>query len=562
MSRLRTKKVVLISTIAILLCAGGTYVYFDRFKPANKNTAAQQEATYTVKKGNLRSVISGTAQLEPQELQSIVPPKEGMIKSINLSRNQPVKKGDLLLELSDSALDEKLDQATVTLSQLQSDMDDLLQQQASLKTVASTSGKLILASNITEGAGVSKTTKIGTIADTSVLTVTLPFLQEDAAQLKAGDQVQLTIDGFMLTKSGTIDSLAAGTKSDTKGNRLVDVKVRVENDGSLDAGLNVKGSVTIGGQAVDAKALAALQYKTTKTVLAGVNGTISHMEITGDQLVEAGELICTIESDTLDRDMTQKRLQINQQQKSIDDVKTQLEKLKVFAPFDGIFSTDFADQKKNVLTSYPVGTTIESGVQLGAVANLDTLQLPIKVDELDLPKIKQGQKAEVHVDAVPGKVFQADVTQVSTVGTVTNGVTFFTAVLSIKNSSELKNGMTATADIIIEDRRNVPLMPIEALHQRAGKKYVAVKNPDGTIDQEHEVKTGANNSTQIEITEGLKEGDVIILQQARQQRKLSQQEIDQMRQQFQQGARPGGAAGGGNNARQGGGGGFPGGGGR
>ncbi|WP_240762631.1 efflux RND transporter periplasmic adaptor subunit [Paenibacillus thalictri] len=559
---MRTKKVVLISTIAILLCAGGTYVYFDRFKPANKNTAAQQEATYTVKKGNLRSVISGTAQLEPQELQSIVPPKEGMIKSINLSRNQPVKKGDLLLELSDSALDEKLDQATVTLSQLQSDMDDLLQQQASLKTVASTSGKLILASNITEGAGVSKTTKIGTIADTSVLTVTLPFLQEDAAQLKAGDQVQLTIDGFMLTKSGTIDSLAAGTKSDTKGNRLVDVKVRVENDGSLDAGLNVKGSVTIGGQAVDAKALAALQYKTTKTVLAGVNGTISHMEITGDQLVEAGELICTIESDTLDRDMTQKRLQINQQQKSIDDVKTQLEKLKVFAPFDGIFSTDFADQKKNVLTSYPVGTTIESGVQLGAVANLDTLQLPIKVDELDLPKIKQGQKAEVHVDAVPGKVFQADVTQVSTVGTVTNGVTFFTAVLSIKNSSELKNGMTATADIIIEDRRNVPLMPIEALHQRAGKKYVAVKNPDGTIDQEHEVKTGANNSTQIEITEGLKEGDVIILQQARQQRKLSQQEIDQMRQQFQQGARPGGAAGGGNNARQGGGGGFPGGGGR
>lgn len=170
--------------------------------------------------------------------------------------------------------------------------------------------------------------------------------------------------------------------------------------------------------------------------------------------MRAGELIGVIQSDTLDKDITNKRLQVDQSLNNIKSLEDQLEKLKVLAPFDGVFSTDFADQKKNVLTSYPVGTTIGSNVRLGAVANLDTSVPPIKVDELDLPKIKVGQKAEVRVDAVSGKTFPAEVTQVSTVGTVTNGVSFYTVVLSLKNASELKYGMTATADIIIEDKRD------------------------------------------------------------------------------------------------------------
>lgn len=552
---MKTKTVIIVSTLAVLLCGGGGYFYFSKTQSANKNAASATETVATVKKGNLRSVISGTAQLEAQDLQMIVPPKEGMIKTINLSRNQPVKKGDLLLELSDSSLDEKLDQVKLTLKQYQDDLNDLLEQKAALKTTAPVSGKLILASNITEGAGVSKTTKIGSIADTGTLTVTLPFLQEDAAQMHKGDSVQLTIDGFMLTKLGAIESVASTSHSDSKGNRVVDVEVKVENDGTMDAGLNVKGTVTLNGQDVESKSQAQLQYKNVKTILANTTGVISHMEIKADQMVKAGQWICSIENDTLERDISQKQLQIQQQEKSMADIESQLEKLKVYAPFDGVFSTDFADQKKNVLTSYPVGTTIKSDVQLGAVASLDTLQLPVKVDELDLPKIKQGLKAEVKVDAIPGKVFPAEVTQVSTVGATSNGVSTYTAVLTLKNASELKYGMTATADIIVEDKQNVLTVPIQAVRTRGDKHYVALKKADGTVEQNHEVKVGVNNSTMLEIVDGLKEGDQVLLQQARQQSKLSQQEIDQMRQQFRQGS--GTQQNRTNNNRSGGQGGFP-----
>ncbi|TDG00811.1 efflux RND transporter periplasmic adaptor subunit [Paenibacillus piri] len=562
---MKMKKGLIAVVAAVVVCGGGTYLYLNQGMFQTKKQTAVQETTVTAKKGNIRSVISGTAQLEPEEQQTIVAPKEGMIKTINLTRNQTVKKGDLLLEISDSTLEERLDQAKLTLSQYQSDMQDLQAQSAALRTVAPASGKLILASNISEGASVSKTTKIATIADTGTLTATLPFLQEEAAQIHEGDSVQLTIDGYMLTKSGAVSSVSQSVKSDATGNRLLDVAIRIDNDGTMDAGQTVKGSVMAGGVKIESKGQATLQYKSSVTVLAGVAGTLEQLAIKENQMVNKGDLIDTIVSDTLKKDITNKQNQIDQSVKSIKDLEDQLEKLKVTAPFDGVFSTDFVDQKKNVLTAYPVGTTIASSVQLGAVANLDTLQLPIKVDELDLPKVKVGQKAEVKVDALPGKTFTGEVTQVSTVGTVTNGVTFYTAVVSLKNASELKYTMTATADILIQDKKDVIVLPVEAVKQRNGKRIVSLKKEDGTIEAEHEVKIGANSSTMIEITEGLKEGDQVVVQAAGSQRKLSDQEINQLRNQFQQGARNGGQSGGQGNNRGGagspaGGGGFPGGG--
>ncbi|MCU6791027.1 efflux RND transporter periplasmic adaptor subunit [Paenibacillus sp. WQ 127069] len=532
---MKMKKLIIVTLTALLVCGCGTYVYMKKDTLFGTTQAVVQQTTYTVKKGNVRTAISGTAQLEPQDLQTIVPPKEGMIKSLNLTRNQTVKKGDLLLEVSDSSLDEKLESARQMLSSYLTDMQDLQKQADALKAVAPTSGKLT--TNISEGAGISINSKIATIASIDNLMVALPFLQEEALQIQAGDLVKLTIDGYLLTKSGTVTAISHDVKSDTRGNHLLDVTLQVDNDGTMDAGQNTKGTLTIGGLKIESKAQAALQYKTTANVLAGASGTVGQMAFKENQMVHKGDLIATIVSESLPKEITSKQNQIDQALKSIKNMEDQLEKLKVYAPFDGIFSTDFVDQKKNVLASYPVGTTILSDVQLGAVANLNTLQLPVKVDELDLPKIKIGQKTEVRVDAISGKVFMGEVTQVSTVGTVTNGVSFYTAVVTLTNASELKYTMTATADILIEDKKDVLVVPVAHVKTSNGKKVVTVKKEDGTIDSEHEVKIGANNSTLIEITDGLAEGDILVTETYATTKKLTQAETDALRNQFQQRAR-------------------------
>jgi HlyD family secretion protein len=232
----------------------------------------------------------------------------------------------------------------------------------------------------------------------------------------------------------------------------------------------------------------------------------------------------------------------------VDDAQARVDALTVKAPFDGVFSTDFVNQKSNILSAYPVGSAIKAGTQLGGVADPTAMQLPVQVDELDLPNIKTGMKAEVKVDSLTGRIFTGEVSQVSTVGTTTNGVTFFTVVLSVSNPNQLlKYGMTGTADILIQDKKDVIYLPPEALQRSNGKRYVTLKKADGTNEEMHEIKIGITSKTQVEITEGLKEGDKVVTPVVRKQQNLTQQEINSLRQQFQQNGGQGGFGGAGGN---------------
>src|SRR4051812_37956609 len=94
---------VFIITLVVLICAGGTYVFLSKktkaaAKPTTENVA-------TVRKGEIRSTVSGTAQFEPKDSQIISVPAEGTVKTMNLTRSMNVKAGDILVELADSSLD-------------------------------------------------------------------------------------------------------------------------------------------------------------------------------------------------------------------------------------------------------------------------------------------------------------------------------------------------------------------------------------------------------------------------------------------------------------------------
>ncbi|CAK4814181.1 unnamed protein product [Aphanomyces euteiches] len=107
--------------------------------------------------------------------------------------------------------------------------------------------------------------------------------------------------------------------------------------------------------------------------------------------------------------------------------------------------------------------------------------------------------------------------------------------------------MTATAEILIQNKQDVLLLPIEALQSSQGKRYVSLKKADGTVELKHEVKIGIRSKTQVEITSGLKEGDKVVtpvLQAQGRAGNLSQADIQALREQFQNGAGGAGGAGG------------------
>ncbi|NOV02101.1 efflux RND transporter periplasmic adaptor subunit [Paenibacillus planticolens] len=553
MSMNRKKKWIII-VVAAMLCGAGTYYYIHgKAKPAV--AASGQQSAMKVTKGSISSSISGTSQLDAKDKQNIVIPVDAIIKTMNLTQNQAVKKGDVLVELSVPSTETNLKEAQVSLQQLEKELAELQGEQNHMSISASMSGKLTLASNLDVGSQVNKTTKIGTISDTSQFKVKLPFPLQEAVQLQKGDNVELTVDGYLLSKIGTVSTVSHDMKADANGNKIVDVEVLVTNDGTLSSGLKVKGSIGTGDDKVESTEQAALDYVRTSPIFSEASGTIKSLKFKDGDTVKQGELIAGLFNDDLQQNIISKQAAIDSQKIKVDDAQQKVNQLTITAPFDGVFSADFANSKSNVLRNYPVGAQINANTTLGAVASLSTMQLAIAVDELDLTSVKVGQKAVVKVDAISGKSFDGEVTSVSNVGTTSNGVTTYDAVVSIPNTaaSDLKYAMTATAEIFIQDKKDILVVPIQAITTTKGKSTVALKKADGTVEEQHEIKTGIRSKTQVEIVSGLVEGDEVVMPTRKATTTTNQQ-------QMMQGGFQGGFGGGGGGFQGGsGGGGFQGG---
>lgn len=552
----RVRKWMVITLTAVLVCGGGTYYLL--VGPKGERVAEAKSRVVEVTTGTIRQSVSGSSQLEPGNVQTVIAPGAGTVKTMNLTRNQGVKKGDLLMEITDPTLEINLQESESKLAQLEKDLDKLKEQQGHMTITAAASGMVTLTNNIEVGGNVSNLMKLGTIAGSSTMLVTIPFPAEEAVQLKKGEEADIAIDPFLLTRPGTIQSIAKQLRADENGVTVLDVELTVANDGSLTAGLKASAVIAKDGREIASSGTGTLAYSNETVIQAKAGGTIATLSAKTGDTVKAGTVIATLNNDSLADDIADMEGSIERQKLVVTSNRDKLQEMLIKAPFDGVFSTDFVNQRVNVLESYPVGAKITAGTQLGSVADLTHMQLAIAVDELDLPSIHTGLKAEVTVDSIERKVFEATITQVSSVGTTTNGVTTYDVVLTLANDTGvLKNGMTATAEILIEDKQNITIVPIEALKRQAGKRYVALQKSDGTIEEQHEVETGISSKTFIEIVSGLSAGDKVVVTDAPTRQTVSQQDIDAIRAQFES---SGGFPGGGTGGFPGGTGGFPGGG--
>jgi len=167
---------------------------------------------------------------------------------------------------------------------------------------------------------------------------------------------------------------------------------------------------------------------------------------------------------------------------------------------------------KGTVTSLTVesGDRLNGGTVLAHITNYKDLQTTVKIDELDISKIKKGQTAEVTANAFPDTTFAGKVTDIAEEGDVSNGVSTFDVTVHLTSPKNLKVGMTTEAKILTASKDNVLYVPVEAVHTNGNQKFVMVKSSDGQTTSQI-VKTGINNDSNVEITSGLQEGDVVQL---------------------------------------------------
>ena len=137
------------------------------------------------------------------------------------------------------------------------------------------------------------------------------------------------------------------------------------------------------------------------------------------------------------------------------------------------------------------------------------MKVKILINEIDVPEVEKGQKAVVTLDAFPNQQFEGKVTTIAPEGKIVENIVVFETTIELPNPDNiLLSGMTAEAEIIIKSKDNAIIIPLEALEERGGKAQVLVKGPDGQPVQK-EVKTGLRSDTQVEIEEGLQEGEEV-----------------------------------------------------
>lgn len=157
------------------------------------------------------------------------------------------------------------------------------------------------------------------------------------------------------------------------------------------------------------------------------------------------------------------------------------------------------------------GSFIMPGSPVFTIVDLKNMSMVAKVDESDIAQMQAGQSASVGLEAYPGKQFAGRVVKVANTATTNEaGATAFEVTIQMDPAdTNLKIGMSGTADIIVATKQAVVVVPVDAIVEKKGKRYV-YKVVDGKA-RLTEVTIGLTTDSDVEITEGVKTGDRVVV---------------------------------------------------
>jgi HlyD family secretion protein len=244
-------------------------------------------------------------------------------------------------------------------------------------------------------------------------------------------------------------------------------------------------------------------------------------------------------------DLSSSHLRVRQAEANLTSADDQLKKTTLFAPLSGVVTNLAVEQGERAqpgIMSNPQAT-------LMTIADLSIIQAELKVDETDIVNLSIGDSAQIKVDALPNDVFDGEVTEIGnspiSSGSSTQEAKDFKVIITLKSpSSKIRPGMSCTGDIVTDTKRNLLVMPIQALTVRDvvvdkdGKYHepdlikkksdsgvLAAARNEKTKKKELEgvfvidknslarfrvIKTGITGESEIEVLENLKEGEEIV----------------------------------------------------
>lgn len=158
------------------------------------------------------------------------------------------------------------------------------------------------------------------------------------------------------------------------------------------------------------------------------------------------------------------------------------------------------------------GQEVQPNADALFLADPDELRVQAQATEMDIPRLAVGQAVRISLDACPGKLFEGQVLSLPVKGQDSGGMSFFAIETSLKQEgADIRPGMTANVRVVIGEKQDVLLVPLAAVQFRPPDYiYVTVRGEDGR-PREQKVQVGNDDGIMIEVQDGLREGQTVII---------------------------------------------------
>jgi len=211
-------------------------------------------------------------------------------------------------------------------------------------------------------------------------------------------------------------------------------------------------------------------------------------------------------------EISRAKAQVAQAQAALDRAQEDLRYSTIVSPMDGLVLSRNVEVGDAVSSILVLGSQATLVMSLGDVSDVYVLG---KVDEADIGRVYFGQPARIVIESFKEKKFEGKVTKISPLGVEKDNVTTFEVRVSIHNpGGELRANMTANAEIILEEKHNVLIVPENAvIYDKDRHSSLELPDPKATNGRRKvAVKLGISNGVRTELMGGLQEGQKVILQ--------------------------------------------------
>lgn len=498
MNKFLKKPVVIISAVIVIILVIGGYFYFKPKKSSYEFVVA--------KMGELMQEVSVTGNVKPAEKVDLAFEKSGKVVWIGVEVGDRVSAGQTLIQIANADLIAQLKQAEANVKAQKAKLEELKKGTRS-EEIQVYETKVENAKTALEDAKKNLDDKL-----------------EDA-YTKADDAIRNKIDQFFSnprTSQPQINFTVADSQLKTDiewGRFLVEGMLVSWNPAEANKNLNQISSFLdkISLAVNNLTPNAGLSQATIDTWKADVFTARTNINTAINNLSGAEEKFRTAESNltlaenelvlekagVVTEQITNQEAQVEQAEANVKNIQAQIEKTIIRSPLNGVVT------KKDI----KVGEIVSANAVAISVMSDAKFEIEANIPEADIAKIKVGHSAKITLDAYGNDVlFEARVIKIDPAETVIEGVaTYKTTLQFIKEDDRIKSGMTANIDILTAKREKVIVIPQRAVAQKEnGDKIVKILKDDGVIE-ERKVATGLKGSDgNIEIIEGINEGDKVI----------------------------------------------------